>query len=97
MALVLRLLKGEDIFVSDERFVLEDVHPDFFTLRKEKDGALFTVLPTQATQILPNVMVSRGFDNSSNPDLASVVVEAPRSIKIFRGEMYHGRNNNGNK
>lgn len=49
------------------------------------DGREFMVTEEEATEILPQVMVSMGNNPSSSPKGSRLAFQAPRSIPILRG------------
>lgn len=87
MALVLSMRERSDFFVGDERFVVEQVYSDtHFRIRQDSSGRVFDITDQKSTEVMPEVFVSAG-DKQPNI-LARVAIEAPRTIKILRGEMY---------
>lgn len=95
MPLVLSLKKGQDFFVGDERFVVEEVdNPSTFKLRHAQKWRIgnvlcnrsrtFDITDAHATEVLPDVFVSAG-DNPPTA-MARVVINAPPEIFILRGE-----------
>lgn len=85
MALVLSLRSGQDFIVGETRFLVERVHDDrHFRVRNVDLGKSFNITDEHATEIMNGVFVSAG-DNSPL-GVARVVVDAPRAIKVSRGE-----------
>ena len=85
MALVLGLSDGDDFFVGDERVTLESViEPVAFTLKVRGDEFLIT--DRKSVEVLPDVMISAGTPGRSC--VVKVVIDAPRSVPIWRGNIY---------
>jgi hypothetical protein len=95
MALVLSLKEGQDFFVGEVRFVVEEVlGPLRFRLSYMREVTSGDVNVTQprsvkitdlrAAEVLPEVLVSAGWNAPSAR--ARVVIEAPAQILILRGD-----------
>jgi hypothetical protein len=100
MALVLTLKEGQDFFVEEVRFVVEEVlGPLRFRLsymREVSPGEINVTQPrsveitdARATEVLPDVLVSAGWNAPSAK--ARVVIEAPAQILILRGDTKRNR------
>lgn len=86
MPLTLTMAAGEDFYVGDDRFVIEEVFlTEGFTL-KGPNGHVFTVDTKKAVDIAPDVRVSDG--HRVLVGKARVVFNAPRAIPILRGDLY---------
>jgi hypothetical protein len=91
MALVLTLKEGQDFFVGEVRFVVEEVlGPLRFRLSYIPEVTAGATQPrsveitdVRAAEVLPDVLVSAGWNAPSAR--ARVVVEAPAQILILRG------------
>jgi hypothetical protein len=91
VALVLTLRQGEDFFIAKERLVVESIvsETEFFVVRM-LDGARFQVVDTRSTEIFKGVSLSAGARGQL--DLARVAIEAPRAVRIMRGDNYRKEN-----
>jgi hypothetical protein len=100
MALVLTLKEGQEFFVGEVRFVVEEVlGPLRFRLSymgEVTPGAVDVTQPrsveitdVRAAEVLPNVLVSAGWNAPSAR--ARVVIEAPAQILILRGNAKRNR------
>jgi hypothetical protein len=86
MALVLNLKEGDDFYVKDRQFVIENVRSETnFTIKEVATNRIFEITDTRSTEIMPNVMVAAG-----EPYVVSarVAIEAPADILILRGDKY---------
>jgi hypothetical protein len=87
VALVMSLAKGQDFFVGDDCFVVDEVHDaTSFTVRQLSTGRQWCVQDSRSWEVLPDVFLSAG--ESRQAMHARVVVDAPRSIQVLRGERY---------
>jgi len=87
MSLVLGLKQGDDFWVGDKQVVvtrIEDARR--FWVKVEDNDKEFEVTDTYATEIMDNVFVSAG--NYYKYGLIRIAIEAPRDIKILRGDRY---------
>ncbi len=85
MPLVLSLRSKECFTVGETLFELESVKDDrHFIVRDVKQGRSFNIVDTHSTEVMTDVFVSAG----SDPPLAmaKVVIDAPSTMKISRGE-----------
>lgn len=90
MALVFQLNEGEDFYVVHEQVIVQTiVSPREFILHRVRDGENITIREGRAVEVFHNVYVSVGARGQS--DMARVVIEAPRSISLLRGENYRGK------
>ena len=87
MPLVLSLKEGQDFYVGDERFVVEDVYSEMhFRVRRAGTGKIFEITDLGATEIMPDVFVSAG--EKPQAPLARVNIEAPPSVLVLRGDKF---------
>ena len=92
MALSLGLKRRNDVIIDNGkcRMIVQDIHPDRVEItvsRKGSKGIIpFTVTDEESVEIYPNVKISLG--NTGDADIARLLFEAPRSIKIVRGFIY---------
>lgn len=87
MALILSLRKGDDFFVDDARVIVTDVKgPNDFTLCDEENQEEFHITDLESKEVREHVYVSAGDYLSSGQ--VRLVIEAPRSIRILRGDKY---------
>jgi len=87
MALVLQLVPGEDFYVGGERYVLKEIVSDTaFTIERARDGKRFHILDDKAILIEADVYASAGTRGQATS--ARLCIEAPRSVRILRGELY---------
>jgi hypothetical protein len=85
MPLVLSLKAGEDFYLDDDQFVVEEVSSAVeFTVRDAVSGKCYRVTDTRATEIRPNVFVSAG--EKPQALVARLTIEAPRSVLVVRGD-----------
>ncbi len=85
MPLVLSMRSKECFTVGDTLFEVESVKDDrHFIVRDVKQGRSFNIVDTHSTEVMHQVFVSAG----SEPPLAmaKVVIDAPPSLRISRGE-----------
>lgn len=88
MPLILGLQKGHDFYVgaSMTRVVVSDIQDaQNFTL-KIKDEEFF-ITDTCSQEILPDVRISCG--NRGSAEIARLIIDAPREIRVFRGNVVH--------
>ena len=88
MALVLGMLEGRSFFLNDIQVEVERIAtPNRVNLIVH--GAFLqkmTIGPNHRTELIPGVFASIGTD--STIDQCKVALEAPRSIKILRDNLY---------
>lgn len=99
MALIIGIPEKGDFYVGEQRFVLEEIlSSSSFRIRLEDGGKEFHITDRRAQEVFPEVFVSAGSKSSSG--FAKIVIDAPLSIRILRGEVYrlrkaeHERNGN---
>ena len=86
MALSLGIKRGEELFIGDTRYVLTDIlSPHSFVLKCA--CVEFEISDAEAVEVEPEVWISAG--RGGHYTLARVVIDAPRRIRILRGEHYH--------
>lgn len=86
MGLSLKLRHGEDFYVEDTRVVIKSVHVDSsFTIQAE-GGEPMHVGQDFAVELFPGVMVSAS--QNPEPNVAKIIIEAPRSISVVLGSLY---------
>lgn len=86
MPLILGLQKGHDFFVGADmtQVVVSDIEDgQHFTLTV--NGQDFKISDECSQEILPDVRISCG--NRSNSELARLIIDAPREIGIYRGNV----------
>lgn len=94
MALAFSLQEGDDFYVADERFVVEEiVSPLKFRLISERTKREFVVTDTKGVEIAADVIASAG--DMAQPQYVRLALRAPRAIKILRGELYRAGGING--
>jgi hypothetical protein len=87
MPLVLSLRKGDDFYVGNEQFVIDEIHSDtMFRVRHERTGKLFEVAGSNMTRIMNDVFLSAG--ERPQAAVARVAIKAPANITVLRGEKY---------
>lgn len=87
MPLILSLRRNEDFYVADERVVLTRIRSkNDFDVVVESVGKEFQITDLEAVEIIPDVFVSAG--DYYQTGQVRVVIEAPREIRILRGERY---------
>ena len=86
MPLVLSQKIGDDFYAGDSRFAVTDIYQDTsFTL--VKDGVdKYEITEYEAVEVMPEVFISSGDFFQSG--VVRVVIDAPRSIVILRGDKY---------
>lgn len=87
MPLVLGLRLGEDVFVGDTPFKLEEITSvSQVKMRNEKSGKVHDVSVGRSTQVLPNVFFAMG--DRSTSLMSRISIEAPRTTKVLTGAKY---------
>lgn len=87
MSLTIGVLKDHDFYVDDTRVVVSEIYDQTsFELHIPETGARHRITDQYAVEILPGVMVSAG--NMGSMLKARMAIDAPRHIKIYRGELY---------
>ena len=87
MPLVLSLREGQDFFLGDEQVVVGRVHGIVkFEVKVKKTGKCHEISDAESVEILPDVFLSAG--DRPQKGIARVAIDAPREIKITRGDRY---------
>jgi len=86
MGLILTRRQGEDFYVEDTRFRVSQVFDNRHFVLKTDQGDLFEITGTRMAEVMPDVWVSAG--DRADHSHARVVIEAPREIKLLRGEKW---------
>lgn len=87
MPLVLSLKKGQDFYIGDERFLIDEVYSEtHFRVRRERTDKMFEITDTRATEIMPDVFVSAG--ERPQPLMARIAIEAPPNVLVLRGDKF---------
>ncbi len=88
MALILGIREGRSFYLGDLKVSLEKIQ----TPQRVKvmiHGAINQVMtlgPNNRTELIPGVYASVGTD--STIEMAKIVIEAPRHVKILRDNLY---------
>jgi hypothetical protein len=91
LPLVIERAAGEDFYVGQERFVVASIEsPTAFTLRRDVDGKMFHVVDGTPREIAASIRISVG--SRGQNALARISIEAPRTIRVLRGELYRSQN-----
>jgi hypothetical protein len=91
MPLVLRLKSGQDFFVKGVQIVVDKLHGDAkFDLKVPSTGRVYSIDEDAATEMreVEDVFLSSG--GRVQAGIAKVMIDAPRSIDIQRGENVRG-------
>lgn len=92
MALGLGLKRGQDVMLGNDgrtRLILDELLEENkvkVVVFIDDVKSSFIVTDECSVEVAPNVRVSLG--NTSREGIVRVLFEAPRSIKILRGELY---------
>lgn len=90
MALILSIREGEDFYVGDTRYIVTDVKEPEVTINT---GGVEFKLPCDCMlELKPEVMACSGKKHQNN--VARIVIEADKSIKILRGELKRSESGN---
>ena len=90
MPLVLSLKEGHDFYVAQTRYEVTRINDDAsFTLRDVDFNADFEVSDRNATEVMPDVLISSG--GFQHGGMVRVVIDAPHEIFILRGELHRRR------
>ena len=79
---------GNDFYVGSTRFVLSKASSAYKFVLRRADGRLFDVADSRWTFIRSGVRVQAGTPRNPDGNILSVVVDAPRDIKVMRGALY---------
>lgn len=86
MPLVISLKPGSDFYVDDVRFVVTHIeNANKFWIQKDGDPKPIMITDDEAVEIVPEVKASAG--DYLMFQMIRLVLDAPRRIKIIRGEM----------
>ena len=86
MPLILSVTEGDDIFINDDRLIVEAIYGDGRCDVMLGDQE-FEIGDAKSVEVMPEVLVSAGL-LANNPRYVRLVFKAPRSIMILRGEKY---------
>lgn len=87
MPLVLSLKEGDDFWVNDQQVVIDQIeNGSKFAVRVDGSDRPKEITDAKAREVLPDVFVSAG--GFYKYGMVRVVIEAPRSIEILRGDRY---------
>ncbi len=87
MPLVLSLREGQDFYLDDEQLVVRRVQGLMrFELQVAKTGKLHEITDAESSEVLEDVFVSAG--DRPQKGIARVAIEAPREVRITRGDRY---------
>lgn len=90
MPLVLSLKEGDDFWVDDQQIVVSKIeHGARFWVTVEGAGKSHEITDTKSREVRPDVFVSAG--EFFKYGMIRVVIEAPRTIEILRGDRYRAR------
>jgi hypothetical protein len=85
--LIISLREHDDFFVERRRIVVTRIDgPNDFTLKVEATGKEFRITDEEATEVLPEVLIAAG--GYLNIGQVRLVIDAPRSITILRGDKF---------
>lgn len=85
--MILSVREQTDFFVADQRVLVTDVrNKNDVTLMVEDTGKSYRITDEEATEILPDVLIATG--GYWQAGQARIVIDAPRSLKILRGDKY---------
>lgn len=87
MALVMTLKEGEEFYIGDVPYVVDEITGRTSFVVMECDGGKrWAVTDQRATEISDDVFLSAGVSHTSN--LVRLAFDAPRSLPILRGSRY---------
>lgn len=85
--LIISLRENDDFFVEGRRVVVTRVDgPNDFTLKVEDTGKKFRITDEEVQEIMPDVLISAG--GYMKFGQVRLVIDAPRSIAILRGDKF---------
>lgn len=96
MALVLAIGLDEDFYVKDTRVSLDSITHELKFKLKVHGSAMdnvYEITDKHALEILPNVRVSAGTNADLVKGYVKVVIDAPKTIKILREDLYNEAHN----
>ncbi len=88
MALVLGMRENNDVYIGSVRVKIADINSaTSFSITVMSSGHItkYDITDKCSVEIIKNVQVSSG--NSGSTDLARMVIEAPKEIRIIRGKL----------
>ena len=86
MPLVLSFKEDDEFYVGDKVFFVTEIAGPARFVIEDEFGRRWDVTDERAVEIAPDVMASVGKNGSNH--LARLVIDAPRSVPILRGELY---------
>lgn len=87
MPLVLSLKEGDDFWVNGQQVVIDQIeNGSKFAVRVDGSDRPKEITDAKAREVFPDVFVSAG--GFYKYGMVRVVIEAPRSIEILRGDRY---------
>lgn len=86
MPLVMTLRPGDEFYVGDEPLTVVRIDAPHHVVIRTKSGQEFTINDTRGTEVLPDVVLAVGM--RTQPSMARITVEAPRSLVVLRSEKY---------
>lgn len=88
MPLVLTLKVGQDLYISDYRFILtRTCRNEPFHLERCADGQSFSLAEDQEVEVLPTVSCSLRDDGAGSSQVR-LALEAPPGLSILRGSVH---------
>jgi hypothetical protein len=87
MPLVLTLKSGEQVYIGERAFGLEDVAVgQHLVVRDLASGDRYHLVGDRGRQVMPNVFMAMGDRGSGGT--ARVVIDAPRTLRVLHGNKY---------
>ena len=87
MALVLSLREGQDFYLDDAQVLVTRVEGLMhFQLMLASSGQSFVITDAESVEVMPDVFVSAG--DRPQRGIARVAIDAPREIRITRGDRW---------
>jgi sRNA-binding carbon storage regulator CsrA len=90
MGLILSLREGEHLTIGETRFEVLEILKNRNLILQDPEGTCWEINDDRACEVLPTVWISAG-DRARHQQSARVVIEAPRSIPVRRGDRKDGR------
>lgn len=85
--LILSVREQTDFFVERQRVLVTKVAgKNDVTLMVESTGKSYRITDEEATEVLPDVLIATGGYYQAGQ--GRIVIDAPRSVKIERGDKY---------
>ena len=91
MALILSVDEGDDLFVDDQRIVINNIRGDG-DVDIYVDGKVMQIGDAEMTEVFPDVFISAGL-LTNNPSGIRLAIKAPRRMIILRGSLYRAGEN----